>query len=128
MVQEKCAVLVHDSSDIIDGPRKACLVPKSIAIGTVSFFEGGMQCHIQGLEDVPLSCSFPIRLCPDESWESQDNIAFLAAVLEMESGESHWCLLCAMGAKYFTCNWEDCMSKERTMCNRCKQLSAAMLA
>jgi hypothetical protein len=48
------------------------------------------------------------------------NVALLAAVLAgMESSKASWCLLCAMGAKEFNCDWEDGVSKEKTRRNAC---------
>jgi hypothetical protein len=119
-VHESCAIIVHDASDIGEGPsRKACLVPKSIRMKSAAFLDGGrMQFHVDGKPD-PVIIDF--LLDSPMTWVQQWNlrvkrvasnfcdfcigdIAFLATILGMESSEACHCLLCASGTNKFNCD------------------------
>jgi hypothetical protein len=133
-VRESCATIVCDASDIGEGPRKACLVPKSIRTESAAFFDGGrMQFCVDGKPDPVI-----IDFLPDspttrvQLWNLRvkrvasnfcdfciGDIAFLATVLGMESSEACHCLLRASGTDQFNCDLEDCMSKQRTVQNMC---------
>jgi hypothetical protein len=57
-VQKSCAIIIHDSSDISKGPRKAYLGPKSIIIEMVVFLDGSrLQFYTSGKPD-PITLPF----------------------------------------------------------------------
>ena len=99
-VHESCAMLVCDASDIREGPRKACLVPKGIKIETAAFLDGGqMRFYVDGKPDPVLIDFLPESpITRVQPWNLRvkrvvsnfcdlcvGDIAFLATLLGMSS-------------------------------------------